>query len=69
MQTFWRYLRLQAFILVCGIVGPIFLVTYFAVQPDPTVKWMYWCGLFITAADLLIGLSVGASLARHRPDR
>ena len=25
MQTFWRYVRIQAFVFVCGIVGPIFL--------------------------------------------
>ena len=44
--------------LVFGIVGPIFLVGYFAAQPDPTLKWMYWWGLFITAADVLIALGL-----------
>jgi hypothetical protein len=43
---------------VFGIVGPIFLIAYFAIQPDPTVRWMYWWGLFITVADILIALSL-----------
>jgi hypothetical protein len=47
---------------VFGIVGPIFLIGYFAAQPDPTLKWMYWWGLFITAADVLIALGLTSSL-------
>lgn len=58
MSTFLRYLRVQAFVFVCGCVGPIFLIGYFASQPDPTVKWMYWAGLLITALDVLIALSL-----------
>jgi hypothetical protein len=58
MQTFWRYVRVQAFVFLCGIVGPIFLAVFFAAQPDPTLKWMYWTGLFITAADVLIALAI-----------
>jgi hypothetical protein len=56
MQTFWRYLRFQVMMFVFGIVGPIFLIGYFAAQPDPALKWMYWWGLFITAADVLVAL-------------
>lgn len=56
MSTLWVYLRIQAMMFVFGIVGPIFLFVYFAVQPDTTVRWMYWWGLFITAADILIAL-------------
>lgn len=41
---------------VFGILGPIFLIGYFASQPDPTLKWMYWWGLFITFADVFIAL-------------
>ena len=29
MSTFWRYVRVQLFVLLCGIVGPIFLAAYF----------------------------------------
>jgi hypothetical protein len=58
MSTLWLYLRIQLMIFVFGIVGPIFLFTYFAIQPEPDTRWMYWWGLFITAADVLIALSL-----------
>ena len=64
METFWRYVRVQAFVFVCGIVGPIFLIAYFASQPDPTIKWMYWAGLFITAADVFIALGLTSATRR-----
>ncbi|MBI3217812.1 MAG: hypothetical protein HYZ38_28745 [Mycobacterium sp.] len=58
MSTFWIYIRIQLMIFVFGIVGPIFLFVYFVSQPEPTLKWMYWWGLFITTADVLIALSL-----------
>lgn len=58
MSTFWRYVRVQAFVLLCGIVGPIFLAIYFLAGPDPMMKWMFWTGLLITAADVLIALAI-----------
>ncbi|VEG55185.1 membrane protein [Mycolicibacterium aurum] len=58
MSTLRAYLRFQAMMFVFGIVGPIFLAIYFASQPDPTLRWMYWWGLFITAADILIALAL-----------
>ena len=64
MFTFKRYVVIRAMTLVFGIVGPIFLVGYFAAQPDPTLKWMYWWGLFITAADVLIALGLTNSLTK-----
>lgn len=60
METFKRYLMFQAMTFVFGIVGPIFLIGYFASQPDPTLKWMYWWGLVITFIDILIALSLTA---------
>ncbi len=70
MSTFLRYLRVQAFVLLCGFVGPIFLVVYFAAQPDPTLKWMYWAGLLVTGADVLIALSLTNVADRaHKPPR
>ena len=67
MGTLRLYLRLQAMAFVFGIVGPIFLFIYFAIQPDPTVRWMYWWGLFITFADILIALCLTDSVtARER---
>ena len=71
MSTFKRYIVIQAMTFVFGIVGPIFLIGYFAAQPDPTLKWMYWWGLFITAADVLIALDLTSSLmkAESKPKR
>ena len=63
MSTFKRYLMFQAMMFVFGIVGPIFLIMFFMTQPDPTVKWAYWWGLFITAADVLIALWLTAASA------
>lgn len=64
MSTFWRYVRIQAFVLLCGIVGPIFLVIYFVTGPDPMLQWMFWTGLLITAADVLIALAITAAGAK-----
>lgn len=64
LSTFKRYLVIQGMTLVCGIVGPIFLIVYFAAQPDATIKWMYWAGLFITAADVLIALAITQATAK-----
>lgn len=58
VATFWRYVRIQLIVFVFGIVGPIFLIIFFATQPDPSMKWAYWAGLFITAADVLIALAI-----------
>jgi hypothetical protein len=64
VETFKRYLVFQGMMFVFGIVGPIFLIVYFAAQPDPTLKWMYWFGLFITAADVLIALALTSGSAK-----
>lgn len=58
METFWRYVRIQAMMFVFGCVGPIFLILFFSTRPDPSMKWAYWFGLFITAADVLIALAL-----------
>ncbi|MBX7432300.1 SHOCT domain-containing protein [Mycobacterium sp. Y57] len=61
MSTLWRYVRIQLFVLLCGIVGPIFLVAYFVLGADPLLKWMFWTGLLITALDVLIALAITAA--------
>ncbi|BBZ75954.1 hypothetical protein MANY_12910 [Mycolicibacterium anyangense] len=66
-STLRTYLRIQLMVFVFGIVGPIFLVLYFVVQPDPTVKWMYYTGLVITAIDILIALRLTEQSVRHVP--
>jgi hypothetical protein len=64
MSTFWRYIKIQAFVLLCGIVGPIFLAIYFAAGAQPIMKWMFWAGLAITALDVLIALGITSMGAR-----
>lgn len=55
----WRYVKMQALVLLCGgLVGPIFLVVYFALQQQMLLKWMFYVGLLITAADVLIALAL-----------
>ncbi|MCX2929455.1 hypothetical protein ORI20_04165 [Mycobacterium sp. CVI_P3] len=66
MATFWVYLKIQAMCLVFGIVGPIFLFVYFAAQPDPTLRWMYYWGLVITAIDVLVALGLTDQTIRAR---
>jgi hypothetical protein len=58
VSTFKHYLVIQLTIFVFGIIGPIFLTIFFASQPDPSVKWAFWFGLFITYADIMIALAV-----------
>ncbi len=66
MSTLRLYLRFQGMMFMFGgLVGPIFLVVYFAAQPEPSLRWMYWWGLFITAADVLIALELTDSAVRR----
>jgi hypothetical protein len=54
-----RYLKAQLWVLLCGgLVGPIFLVVYFAIGQSSLLRWMFWTGLLITAADVLIALAM-----------
>ncbi len=60
-----RYLKAQGIVLLCGgLVGPIFLAVYFALGQDSLLKWMFWVGLVITAADVLIALALANSGAK-----
>ncbi|MBS1691282.1 MAG: SHOCT domain-containing protein [Actinobacteria bacterium] len=55
----WRYVKAQAMVLLCGgLVGPIFLIVYFALGQGDLLKWMFWVGLVVTAADVLVALAL-----------
>ena len=55
----WRYIKAQLMVLLCGgLVGPIFLAVYFATGQSCLLKWMFYVGLLITAADVLIALAL-----------
>ena len=52
-----RYLKAQLMVLLCGgLVGPIFLVVYFALGQQKPLEWMFYVGLLVTVADVLIAL-------------
>jgi len=65
-----RYIKAQIIVLICGgLVGPIFLITYFALPgmfgsfgPDAdsmaqqSTQWMLWVGALITVADVLVAV-------------
>lgn len=56
-----RYLKTQLTVLLFGgLVGPIFLAVYFALgsMARPYLNWMFWVGLFITSADVLVALAL-----------
>ena len=59
-----RYLKAQMTVLLFGgLVGPIFLIVYFALGSfaRPYIGWMFWVGLLITAADVLVALWLTAN--------
>jgi len=58
-----RYVKAQLMVLLCGgLVGPIFLGVYFALgeATRPYIQWMFWVGLLITGADVLIALALAS---------
>ncbi|MBJ7336852.1 SHOCT domain-containing protein [Mycolicibacterium sp.] len=58
-----RYVKAQLMVLLCGgLVGPIFLGVYFALgqATRPYIAWMFWVGLLITAADVLIAIALAS---------
>ncbi len=55
----WRYIKAQLMVLLCGgLVGPIFIGVYFATGQTSLLKWMFYVGMLITAADVLIALAI-----------
>jgi hypothetical protein len=59
-----RYIKVQSFLLLGGIAGPIFLIIYFASGSQPTMKWMLWAGWLIIVLDVLIALGITGMGAR-----
>lgn len=53
------------FVMVCGIVGPIFLLMYFVID-EPDTGWMLWSGLGITILDVVIAVVVSTAVSRSR---
>lgn len=62
-----RYLKAQASVLLAGgLVGPIFLIVYFALggMARESLQWMFWIGLFVTAAGVLAALAFASAGAK-----
>ncbi|AZG48288.1 hypothetical protein D7316_04905 [Gordonia insulae] len=55
--TVTSFLKIFGFVMLCGIVGPIFLVAYFLID-EPGTEWMLWTGLGVTLLDVAIALFV-----------
>jgi hypothetical protein len=54
-----RYIKMQLLVLLCGgLVGPIFLVVYYTLGFGELLSWMFYAGLVITVADVLIALAL-----------
>lgn len=54
-----RYLKAQVGVLLGGgLVGPIFLAVYFGAGADDELKWMFYTGLLVSAADVLVALAL-----------
>jgi hypothetical protein len=53
----WRYLKTQASMLMYGMIGPLFLVLYFASDRDEFMRWFLWSGLAITAICVLAAVA------------
>lgn len=47
MNVVARFLKILAFSLLCGIVGPIFIVMYYVID-EPATSWMLYSGIGIT---------------------
>jgi hypothetical protein len=57
----WRYVKAQLIVLLCGgLVGPIFLIVYFATGRGEDMAWMFWTGLLTTVIDVLVALALAA---------
>ncbi|KAA1415441.1 SHOCT domain-containing protein [Nocardioides humilatus] len=53
-----NFIKTLAFMLVCGIVGPIFLIIYLLSGGEPLISWMLWTGLGITILDVAIAFVI-----------
>lgn len=55
----WRYVKAQLLVLVCGgLVGPIFLIAYYALGELEVTRWMYYSGIAITVVDVLVAIAL-----------
>ncbi|MBA0045813.1 hypothetical protein [Mycobacterium sp. NPDC050853] len=68
MNVVTRFLKILAFSLLCGIVGPIFWVMYYVID-DPMVSWMLYSGVGITIAIVVIAFVLTVIFTRTEETR
>jgi hypothetical protein len=67
---FARYLKAQLMVLLFGgLVGPIFLIVYFVFPFRDALQWMFYVGLLITVADVLIAIWLANAGAKSTAKR
>ncbi|GAB91562.1 SHOCT domain-containing protein [Gordonia rhizosphera] len=59
------FLKTFAFVMLCGIVGPIFLVGYVLIDA-PDTEWMLWTGLAVTVLDVIVAAAISWVAYRSR---
>lgn len=66
-----NFARTLAFMLVCGIVGPLFIFFYFAFGRELGTEWMLWAGIAVTIMDVGIAaaIAVGRTASQQRTHR
>lgn len=55
-----NFARTLPFMLICGIVGPLFIFFYFAFGRQLGTEWMLWAGLGVTIMDVGIAAAIAA---------
>lgn len=61
-----NFVRTLVWMLICGIVGPIFLIIYFASGSSELIGWMLWTGLAVTLLDVVLAVVVAAGRTRSQ---
>lgn len=66
---FWpTFFKLAAFMLIAGIVGPIFIVMYFVIGDvaGAGLSWMLWTGIAVTVLDIALAWLIAAMMTKGR---
>lgn len=59
------FLKILGFVLLCGLVGPAFLVCYLLLD-EPGTEWMLWTGIGFTVLDVLIAVGLFVAVQTSR---
>lgn len=62
----WTFIKTLAFVMLCGIVGPIFWVMYYVIGDVDGTKWMLWSGMGITILNVVIAFFIARGATRMK---